>query len=187
MSSHHIVREKQEPALYIHRLGDFNEEDLGQLLEWSPTLLVHAAEYEKVLSLGLKVDVVLNPGPGEVIQESTKVVNTMHDDIAGVLNYLVDEKYPAVHIIDQNSDLKVLDYYFELINIVVFTPSAKSYPVKSGFNVWKPAGTTFSIPLTAYFETSNLLQNEAGEFIVVKDGFIDFTFSTAYLFITEKL
>ena len=187
MSSHHIVREKQEPALYIHRLGDFDEEYLGQLLEWSPTLLVHASEYEKVLSLGLKVDVVFNPEVDDEIQESTKVVNTLHDDIGGVLNYLVDEKYPAVHIIDQNSDMKVLDSFFDLINIVVFTPMAKSYPVKSGFSVWKPQGTVFSIPLTAYFETSNLLQNEQGEFIVVKDGFIDFTFSTAYLFLTEKL
>ncbi|RZK41505.1 MAG: thiamine pyrophosphokinase, partial [Pedobacter sp.] len=40
MSSHHIVREKQEPALYIHQLGNFDEEKLGQLLEWSPTVLV---------------------------------------------------------------------------------------------------------------------------------------------------
>lgn len=187
MSSHHIVREKQEPALYIHRLGDFSEEYLGQLLEWSPTLLVQASEYEKVISLGLKVDVVFNPGINDSTQESTKVVNTMHDDISGVLNYLVTEKYPAVNIIDQNSDLKVLDYYFNLINIVVFTPDSKSYPVKSGFSVWKPQHTVFSIPLTAYFETSNLLQNEQGEFVVVKDGFIDFTFSTSYLFITEKL
>jgi hypothetical protein len=40
MSSHHIVKEKQEPALYIHHFGNFDEEYLGQLLEWSPTLLV---------------------------------------------------------------------------------------------------------------------------------------------------
>ena len=49
MSSHHIVKEKQEPALYIHQLGDFNEEFLGQLLEWSPTVIVAAGEYEKVV------------------------------------------------------------------------------------------------------------------------------------------
>ncbi|RYD76847.1 MAG: thiamine pyrophosphokinase, partial [Sphingobacteriales bacterium] len=29
MSSHHIVKEKQEPALYIDELGNFNEEYLG--------------------------------------------------------------------------------------------------------------------------------------------------------------
>ncbi|MFD2144372.1 hypothetical protein [Mucilaginibacter antarcticus] len=39
MSSHHIVREKQEPALLVLGLDGFDEEQLGQLLEWSPTLM----------------------------------------------------------------------------------------------------------------------------------------------------
>lgn len=41
MSSHHIVREKQEPALLIMDLNGFNDEHLGQLLEWNPTVLVN--------------------------------------------------------------------------------------------------------------------------------------------------
>ena len=46
MSSHHIVREKQEPALLVLGLDDFPDELLGQLLEWSPTVIVTADTVE---------------------------------------------------------------------------------------------------------------------------------------------
>jgi hypothetical protein len=187
MSSHHIVKEKQEPALYVHHLGDFNEEYLGQLLEWSPTLIVNAEAYEKVLSLGLKVDVVLNPALDVQYQENTRVINGHHNDIADVLNYLIFEKYPAVNIIDKETNLEALQHFIGDINIVVFTPTAKSYAVKSGFKVWKPKGTQFEIPLTTYFETSNLLPNENEFFEVPQDGFVEFIFGAEYLFITERL
>ena len=39
MSSHHIVREKQEPALLVLGLNNFSTELLGQLLEWNPTVI----------------------------------------------------------------------------------------------------------------------------------------------------
>lgn len=39
MSSHHIVKEKQEPAFYIDYIGDFNEKLLEQFLECSPAFL----------------------------------------------------------------------------------------------------------------------------------------------------
>ena len=56
MSSHHFVKEKQEPALIIADLDGFDEEYLGQLLEWSPTVLVPSHLVEKVISLGIKID-----------------------------------------------------------------------------------------------------------------------------------
>jgi hypothetical protein len=187
MSSHHIVKEKQEPALYIHHLGEFNEEYLGQLLEWSPTLIVNALEYEKVLSLGLKTDVVLNPDPEQQYQENTRVIKGNRTDIADVINYLIVEKYPAVNIIDKDSNLDAIQQFIHHINLVVFTPTTKSYGVKSGFKVWKPKGTQFEIPLTTYFETSNLIPNENGLFEVDQDGFVEFIFGAEYLFITERL
>jgi hypothetical protein len=187
MSSHHIVKEKQEPALYIHHLGDFNEEYLGQLLEWSPTLIVNSLEYEKVLSLGLKTDVVLNPDAGQEYQENTRVIEGNRRDIPDVLNYLISQDYPAVNIIDKDTNLDALQQYIHDINIVVFTPETKSYAVKSGFKVWKPKGTLFEIPLTTYFETSNLIPTENGFFEVSGDGFVEFLFAGEHLFITERL
>jgi hypothetical protein len=187
MSSHHIVKEKQEPALYIHHLGDFNEEYLGQLLEWSPTLIVNSTEYEKVLSLGLKTDVILNPVADMQYQENTLVIEGQKNDIPDVLNYLIDQKYPAVNIIDHNPDLGFLQHYVSDIDVVVYTAKTKSYGVKSGFSVWKPKGTRFEIPLTTYFETSNLVPREDGWFEVSEDGFVEFIFAAEYLFLTERL
>lgn len=187
MSSHHIIREKQEPALYIHELGAFNEEYLGQLLEWSPTLIVNAAEYEKVISMGLKVDAVVNASGQQTFQENTKIIAVKTEELDAVLDFLIAEKYQAVNVIDTKSNLRELGSYIDEINIVVFTATEKAYAIKSGFNVWKPKGSVFKIEVISYFETSNLKQEEDGDFVVINDGFVEFKFTTAYLFISEVL
>lgn len=187
MSSHHIVKEKQEPALYIHDLGTFDEEYLGQLLEWSPTIIVNGAIYEKVISMGLKVDVVLNAVEGLTFQENTKSIMGPGDEYNTVLNYLISEKYPAVNIIDTDKSVADLAFYLTRINIVVFTPLYKSYAIKTGFSVWKPAGSLFYIDVVSYFEATNLMQTEEREFVVVEDGFVEFTFLTEFVFLSEKL
>ena len=188
MSSHHIVKEKQEPALYIHDLGNFDEEYLGQILEWSPTLIVNGAIYEKVLSLGLKVDVILNPVEGIAPQENTRSIIGPGDEYNTVMNYLISEKYPAVNVIDEDKKLADLAFYLSRINIVLFNSTEKSYAVKTGFSVWKPAGSIFLIDVVSYFEANNLMQKDERVFEVVKDGFVEFSFTTTeFIFLTEKL
>lgn len=187
MSSHHIIREKQEPALYIHELGEFNEEYLGQLLEWSPTLIVNDAVYEKVISMGLKVDAVVNSSGQHAFQENTKIIEVKTGELDAVLDFLIAEKYQAVNVIDTKSNLRELGSYVSGINIVVFTATEKAYAIKSGFKVWKPKGSIFKIEVISYFETSNLKQEENGDFVVLNDGFVEFSFTTEYLFISEVL
>ena len=187
MSSHHIVREKQEPALYIHRLGNFEEELLGQLLEWSPSLIVNSTEFEKVLSLGLKVDMVINPDESHVFQENTRLIKTQNNDWTSVLEYLIAEQYPAVNLIDANGELKDLETFIPQINIVVFTETHKTYAIRTGFRVWKPAGSFFNIQTPASFTYSNLASENENGFRVVNDGFVEFTFTSTYLLISEML
>lgn len=186
MSSHHIVKEKQEPALYIDELGNFNEELLGQLLEWSPTLLVNGDNYDKILSLGLKVDVLIN-GNDQQVQEDTKIVQGPADAFMVAMNHLVGEKYPAVNVITAKFDLEKFAGFEDEINLVVFTERAKHYQIKSGFSVWKPAGSEFLIHGNSYLEVTNLMQTEEEVFVVVNDGFVDFTFSGRPIFISEPL
>ncbi|SFH08795.1 thiamine pyrophosphokinase [Pedobacter insulae] len=187
MSSHHIVREKQEPALYIHYLGNFSEENLGQLLEWSPTVLVAASEYEKALSLGIKIDVVIGIDDQIQIQESTKFIYAGVENLPTVVKYLIHEGYPAVNIISNENRFDDLADFLPEINIVLFTETEKSYAVKSGFSIWKPKGTIFHIDIISYFETSNLKPADNGDFVVMEDGFVDFNFTTDYLFLSELL
>ena len=187
MSSHHIVTEKQEPALYIHHIGNFDEENLGQLLEWSPTILVAASEYEKALSLGIKIDVVIGL-PNELqIQENTKFIYAGIENLSTPVKYLISERYPAVNIISDENKFDDLAAFLPEINIVLFTATEKSYAVKPEFSVWKPKGTIFHIDIVSYFETSNLKPEDNGDFVVMNDGFVNFTFNTEYLFLSELL
>lgn len=187
MSSHHIVREKQEPALYIHQLGHFDEEYLGQLLEWSPTLLVAADVYEKILSLGLKVDVVIGCDADLPQQENTKFIFAATESLQTVVKYLIAAQYPAVNIIGKEINVDDLVSFLPQIDIVVFTPTQKTFAVKNGFNVWKPAGTMFKISSTGSFQATNLKPHENECFVVLEDGFVSFNFHTDYLFLTELL
>ena len=59
MSSHHIVRDDQEPALIIANGAACSMELLNQLLEWSPLVIVLDSAIDRVLELGIKVDVLL--------------------------------------------------------------------------------------------------------------------------------
>ncbi|MBD3725125.1 MAG: thiamine diphosphokinase, partial [Flavobacteriaceae bacterium] len=59
MSSHHIVRDDQEPALIIANGAACSKELMGQLLEWSPFVVVLDSAIDRVLNLGIKVDVLL--------------------------------------------------------------------------------------------------------------------------------
>ncbi|MFN0290661.1 thiamine pyrophosphokinase [Pedobacter helvus] len=189
MSSHHIVKEKQEPALYIHELGNFSEEYLGQLLEWSPTLIVLANEYEKVVSLGLKVDIIVgNLEAGIALQENTRIIPQAKNGIEDAMEFLVKEKYPAVNVISKINSFDDLTCYLPDINLVLFTETSKHFAIKSGFSIWKPAGSIFLIDIIAYFEADNLMQQEEeGKFLVVEDGLVAFRFQAPYLFIGELL
>lgn len=187
MSSHHIVREKQEPALYIHDFNNFDDEYLGQILEWSPTLIVAANQYEKAISLGLKVDVVFGNDEALLKQENTKFIFAANESLPTVVKYLIAEKYPAVNIISKENRFDDLVCFLSEINIVLFTVTEKSYAIKNGFSVWKPAGAQFNIDVISYFETTNLKQEENGSFVVQKDGFVSFSFTTEYLFLSELL
>mgnify|MGYP006151694941 FL=1 len=59
MSSHHVVREKQEPALILANGESCRIELLQDLLEWSPLVVVLDGAIERVLELGIKIDVLL--------------------------------------------------------------------------------------------------------------------------------
>lgn len=57
MSSHHFVKEGQEPALLI--LDRVSYQVAGPLLEWAPLVVVSENVLEHIVPWGIKVDVVL--------------------------------------------------------------------------------------------------------------------------------
>ncbi|MFA0961493.1 hypothetical protein AB9P05_06780 [Roseivirga sp. BDSF3-8] len=60
MSSHHFVREDQEPALLVYDFHITSDHYLlGQLLEWSPHVFADVPVAERLLKAGFKVDTIL--------------------------------------------------------------------------------------------------------------------------------
>lgn len=188
MSSHHIVREKQEPALLIMSLDGFENENLGQILEWSPTVMVHEAIYELVDSMALKVDVVVTKDSHFNTQESTRLILTDTEPIEDVLKFLVAEQYPAVNIITNQFVLKDYVLFVDDLDIVVFIGNKKIFPVRSGFSKWQPAGEEIQLLHEVHnLHTSGLVNVEEPIMKTEKDGFYSLSFDQPFIFISESI
>ena len=188
MSSHHIVREKQEPALLIVNLAHFSNEQLGQLLEWSPTVMVTEEVYEYADSLGIKIDAVVTNNPNLHAQEHTHIVLTEYEPLEDALKYLVAEGYPAVNVIAEEFLLKDYVLFVDIINLVIFTSDKKIMPIRSGFSKWQTGGQKVHLLHDAkHLQTEGLKHLSFHEFETEKDGFYALTFEQPFLFIAEDL
>ncbi len=188
MSSHHIVREKQEPALLILALDGFEEEHLGQLLEWSPTVLVNEVSAEKLQSLGIKFDVLLSETENEFLQEHLRLVQIQENALQSGLQFLIGEKYPAVNIIAGKRSITDFLPFADQITLVVFSNQQKIYPVSGGFSKWKAAGEVIEIAeVPADLEQTGLKQISQNQFKTKTDGFFTLKFAQPFLFIAEEI
>ncbi len=188
MSSHHIVREKQEPALLIMNLDGFENENLGQILEWSPTVMVHEAIYELVDSMALKVDAVVTKDSHFNTQESTRLILTYAEPLEDALKFLVAEQYPAVNIISNEFLLKNYVLFVDDLDIVVFIGNKKIFPVRSGFSKWQPAGEEIQVLHEVHnLHTSGLKKVEDRIMKTEKDGFYSLNFDQPFIFISESI
>lgn len=186
MSSHHIVREKQEPALLILSLEGFEYENLGQILEWSPTVIVQQDIYELADSLAFKIDVLISRDPHFSTQENTRLIITDTDPIEDAFKFLVGEQYTAVNVITDKFLLKDFALFVDDIDIVVFMGDKKIFPVRSGFSKWQPAGEQVEILHEVHnLQTSGLRKIENGGFETEKDGFYSLIFEQPFIFISE--
>jgi thiamine pyrophosphokinase len=188
MSSHHVVREKQEPALLIISLDGFENENLGQILEWSPTVIVHEDIYELVDSMAFKVDAVVTKDPHFNTQESTRLILTENEPLEDALKFLVGEQYPAVNIITNEFVLKDYVLFVDDLDIVVFIGDKKIFPVRSGFSKWQPAGEEIQILHEVHnLQTSGLRKVEDHIMETEKDGFYSLIFDQPFIFISESI
>jgi thiamine pyrophosphokinase len=189
MSSHHIVREKQEPALLVLGLDNFDDEQLGQLLEWSPTLITTAFTAEKLNAYGIKVDWIITDDANTDLQSDIKYLPVGDDTIIqAALQYLITQGYPAVNIV--TDDLGLPDYlpFASQINLVIFYNQQKTYAINSGFSKWKPRGEIISVLSAANnIKTTGLAQTGDSIYKTLGDGFFSLQFDAHQLFISENL
>ncbi|WP_374948967.1 thiamine diphosphokinase [Mucilaginibacter sp.] len=187
MSSHHIIREKQEPALLILGLDNFDDEFLGQLLEWSPTIITTPLTAEQMNSQGIRVDIVISNDVLDV-QSDVRLIKTDGNVVATVLDFLIANDYKAVNII--TDDFRTEDFlrYADKINLVIFFGDKKIYPVTTGFSKWKPAAEIITVlsPFGSLQATGLTLSN-AANYHTIADGFFTLRFNEPFLFISEDI
>lgn len=164
MSSHHIVREKQEPALIIANGEACSTDLLGQLLEWSPFVVVLDLAIHRVIEMGIKADVLLGDFDRNLIDldeiEATQfpieIIHTPDQnktDLEKAIDFLIDRGFPAVNIVWATG--RRLDHTFaNCCNIVRYKNQIKivlidDYSVviclPEKFEKWYVAGTTLSL------------------------------------------
>ncbi len=184
MSSHHIVRDEQEPALIIANGQSCSFELMGQLLEWSPVVMVLDGAIHRVLELGIKLDIVLGDFDkaenwDELLanQQPVEVVHTPDQnktDLEKGLDFLIAKGHKAVNILwatgkraDHHiNNLSTLAKYKDQITIVMLDDHSRIFNLPNQFTKWYPANQNISlIPLGSVFglHTKGLtynLQNE---------------------------
>lgn len=189
MSSHHIVKEKQEPALFILGLDGFDDEHLGQLLEWSPTLVVAQNMYQKVAAMGIKIDVVICSNQNNItFQENVKIViaNPNSTILNAGLAFFIQDKYPALNLICNTFEGSNFIDFIDKLDLVIFVGQQKHYPIKTGFNKWLPANT----PLQVFGDVLNhsgLQKTDNQKYNTTADGFFTLNFKQPFFFIAETL
>lgn len=187
MSSHHIVRDDQEPALIIANGAACSTELLGQLLEWSPLVIVLDSAIDRVLELGIKVDVLLGDFDrgfdAEKYKEAQYPIEIIHapnqdkTDLEKAYDYVIERKIPAANVVwatgkrpDHTlNNFSTLVKYRNFLKIVVLDDYSKSYLLPNTFSKWYTKNTIISLMPIGKVEnisTTNLqftLENETLE------------------------
>lgn len=163
MSSHHIVREKQEPALIIANGESCSDEMLGQLLEWSPFVVVLDHAIYRVLDRGIKVDAWLGDFDRDhdfdairARQHPLEIVPTPDQnktDLEKAIDFLVERGFPAANIVwatGRRADHAITNItnlvrYREAIRLVMYDDHSRIFPLVGTFEKWYTAGTPISL------------------------------------------
>jgi hypothetical protein len=146
MSSHHFVKEQQEPSVFILNTEDISFDTVSPLLEWVPTVLVWQDCVETVLSWGIKVDVILATTAFQkanlhLLEEQYPVrFLTVSDGgfLEEGLQYLLASQHKGVHLVGfDHAELTGLTEKANLLDLTVLDGEWKYYPVKQGkFKKW---------------------------------------------------
>ena len=165
MSSHHFVREGQEPALFI--LDPIHYSEAEGLLEWAPLVLVAEPALDEVLLWGIKIDVVL--ARHETVEALTvrlmdqapiKLLGAGENFIESGLQFLTGIDQPAVSIIakDFSTDVRhEIESIHHRIQVTVRTTTQKWALIQSGnFKKWYQAGSVVQ------FSDENLIAENPG-------------------------
>ncbi|MEN2281662.1 thiamine pyrophosphokinase [Algoriphagus sp. SE2] len=146
MSSHHFVKEQQEPAVFILNADEIHFDQVSPLLEWVPTVLVAEEALDQVLSWGIKIDVILATESFQkeniqLLEEQYPIRflnSTQKDSLEEGIGYLVANNHYAVHLVGiPHLQALELEEKIKLLDLTIIDGNWKYYPIKEGeFKKW---------------------------------------------------
>lgn len=164
MSSHHIVRDNQEPALIIANGADCSEELLQQLMEWSPFVLALDGAVHRLLDRSIRFDAWLgdfdsSEGLDEKAMAKMGSIQRIwaedqdKTDLHKGIEFLISKGHSAANIIwgtgrraDHTfNNMATLWRYNEQITLSMLDDHSRIYPLQRKFKKWYPMGTQISL------------------------------------------
>jgi hypothetical protein len=149
MSSHHFVKEGQEPALIL--ADGFSLENIGSLLEWAPFIIATGSSMESVVTQAIKADMVIlthaeaikmNGLIPEPVQQLIIPADANAWRIA--FEHLISVKSLSVNLWCREALVYLADVtrYIDKIQIGMLDHHFKWSAIRNGkFNKWMPEGS----------------------------------------------
>jgi thiamine pyrophosphokinase len=186
MSSHHIVRENQEPALLVEDFYALSAEYLGQILEWSPTIITNEVNLDYFLSQDIKVD-FLYAHKIDTTQEDVQFIIPKSTFLKDSLDYLIEKNYKAVNILSNSLDPHFLDVA-KHINIVVFKEGIRYVLIQFRYEKWIVKGQKIYINVADIKSFNGLKYLHDNVFEVERDGFVQLEMNKdSFVFVGEEI
>ncbi|MEL7145408.1 MAG: hypothetical protein AAFO69_03500 [Bacteroidota bacterium] len=212
MSSHHIVRDEQEPALLIAGFSMNQKEDIGQLLEWSPTVIAMENSINDLITLGVKVDVAVVPedqkNHWQEVLQFQQPVRFLHANgeqvsvIAGIIQHYLDQNYKTFHLLSNQMTVFTfinLCQYFKYKAELVFINESQKVTVHQvgSYKKWLTAGESISVfPIEdpTYLRTTGFTENldnqmirEEIQFVTADEGLVTLETNLKPVLLAESL
>lgn len=155
MSSHHFVKEGQEPAVIIEDATDFAL--FADLLEWSPIVVVLEDAAENFLMLGIKADVVVSAPDRMGLNKSrfshqvpVSIVSNgpAGDPLHTALHYLIARRQTSSVIVtgEERNLFDTISPFSDRIDITILTPTLKWSFIRTGrYAKWLPAASALMV------------------------------------------
>ncbi|HEY9048092.1 MAG TPA: hypothetical protein VIN08_19430 [Ohtaekwangia sp.] len=180
MSSHHFVKEGQEPALFI--IHALSLELVQPLLEWAPLVIVMDSAIDEVLHWGIKIDAVISTTAGiPVLEEKladqfpiTIQPYAIHEDaFEKGISFLIASGNTAVTIVTELPQTKFqLATAHPELQFVLMDDKLKWSRYTTSFEKWMTANTPVFIHKEKSDQTLLLdgLIPDGDQFSTMKDG-----------------
>jgi hypothetical protein len=190
MSSHHFVKEGQEPALLI--MDPIGLSVVEPLLEWSPLVIAHEESLEEVLLWGIKIDIVLakNDNSEELrhrLQEQAPIkmlgYDYNSDPLQTVLSFLINQQQAALSILSQHPE-KLFDKlrpFTDVFALTVLSPTKKWTGIGSGsYTKWFPNSAELFLYGDLQLIKKEGLEASKQHYITKADGIVNLTSASPF-------